>query len=307
MNIIARLEAAGIEVKETGKSDEFIILCPVCNRWKLYVNPELRWWICFYCDEGGGNRALLRKVGLEAEEDAASEFARLRARARGQIKPPAAPVSNHKHAMPEGFQVATPDKTGLFAEAMREFLHKRGVTDEMIVKWNLGYCTSGKLVGHLIIPVTDLEGTIISFQARRLMGQGPKSYNPPGDAGLLFNMNFAKASPGLVLVEGPFDAMAVHMKMLQNHQPVSAVALMGTGISEESAAIIGRILRPSMAWVMLDPDMEIGRGHKIGAFLARNGVSEVRIASASSDPDELTYNELVEALENAGPVRRVGR
>jgi DNA primase len=305
VNPIARLEAAGIDCKATGKNDEYIIVCPQCNRPKLYVNPELRNWICFYCDEGGGIRSLFRKLGLEHEEEAASEFARLRAKARGIVKPAPAPVKR-SHALPDSFEILKPTSTGLFADVTRQYLHKRGVTDEIIEKWSIGYCTAGKLTGHVIIPVTDMEGTIISYQARRLLGQGPKSYNPPGDAGLLFNLNYARSYPGLVLVEGPFDAMAVHTVMWKNHQPVSAVALMGTGISEESAAIIGRILKPSMAWVMLDPDMDISRGHKIGAFLVRNGVSEVRVASASSDPDELTYNQLVEALENAGPVRRVG-
>ena len=304
MDIINRLEAAGIEVKETGKASEFILQCPECNRWKLYVNPEKKNWVCFYCDDGGGLRTLCKKLGLEHEEDASSELARLRARARGIIKPAPVKINKFGGALPREYQKLGVGEPSIVGRLVRDYLLKRGVTDAMMERWNLGYCSAGPLTGHLIMPLTDLQGNIVSFQARRLIGQGPKSYNPPGDAGLMFNIHLAKASPGLVLVEGPFDAMAVHTKMEDERQPVSAVALMGVGISEESAAIIGRLMKPTIAWVMLDPDMEESRGHKIGSFLARNGISEIKIAKSPLDPDELAYDILVEVLESAVPLRR---
>lgn len=305
MNVIGRLETAGIEVKNTGKADEYVIQCPKCSRWKLYVNPEKRNWVCFYCDEGGGTRGLFRLLGLQHEEDAASEFARLRVQARGRVRE-TAPVAPTRHALPPEFRfLRTDDPETVFSPTYWDYLRKRGVTDEMTQKWGLGYCVGGKLAGFLIIPITDLNGNIISYQGRRILGVGQKSYNPPGDAGLLFNLNFAKGSPGLVIVEGPFDAMAVHTKMAAERTPVSSIALMGVGISEESAAVIGRVLRPSIAWVMLDPDMPEDRMHRIGSYLIRNGVPEVRVAKAQSDPDEVAFYELVDILEQAIPARRV--
>lgn len=306
MNIIGRLESAGIDCKNTGKADEFVLQCPTCNRWKLYVNPEKRKWTCFYCDEGGGTRGLFRKLGLEHEEDAASEFARLRAKVRGKVTT-AAPVQQSKQALPAEFRFLREDKPDpLFAPPYWNYLRARGVTDRMTQHWSLGYCVGGELAGHLVMPITDLGGKIVSFQSRPVACKSSlKTYNPPGDAGLLFNLNYARGAPGLVIVEGPFDAMAVHWKMLEERTPVSSVALMGTGISEESASIIGRILKPAIVWVMLDPDMSEQRMHRIGSYLIRNGCPDVRVAKAKCDPDELAFYDLVDTLEQAAPARRV--
>lgn len=305
MNVIGSLEAAGVEIKVTGQSDEYVIQCPKCQRWKLYVNPEKNHWICFYCDEGGGIRGLFKLLGLKHEEDAASKFAQLRAQIRGKVRA-TVPIEKTTHALPREYVCLREDNPdAALAQPFWNYLRKRGVTDDMTRQWSLGYCAAGPLGGHLIMPITDLSGKIVSYQGRRLVGTGPKSYNPPGDAGLLFNLNYAKGAPGLVIVEGPFDAMAVHTKMAEQRAPVSAVALMGVGISDESAAFIGRVLKPSIAWVMLDPDMPDGRMHKVGSYLIRNGVPEVRVAKAKSDPDELAFYELVEALEQAAPARRV--
>lgn len=306
MNLIGRLESAGIDIRNTGKTDEIVIQCPTCNRWKLYVNGEKKSWICFYCDTGGGTHGLLKLLGLKHEEDAASEFARLRTKMRGKVAT-AVPVQKTGHALPPGFLFLRENSQDtLFAQPYWDYLRARGVTDKMTEHWSLGYCVGGQLAGHLVMPITNLAGEIISFQSRPVACKSAlKTYNPPGDAGLLFNLNYAKGVPGLVIVEGPFDAMAVHWKMVEQRTPVSAVALMGTGISEESASIIGRILRPSIAWVMLDPDMSEDRMHRIGSFLIRNGVSDVRVAKAPSDPDELAFYDLVDVLERAAPARRV--
>lgn len=304
MDIINTLESAGIVVKTTGKSDEFIIQCPECQKWKLYVNPARKNWICFRCDTSGGSWKLFKLLGIDIKEEEDNQLARLRA--HGLPKEKKQEIIKTNHALPPEYLSLTDNKqNGLFSTICRNYLHKRNVTDAMIDRWRLGFCATGHLVGHLIVPITDLQGGTISYQGRRLIGVGPKNYNPPGDAGLLFNLHNAKHYAGLVLVEGPFDAMAVHEKMSEAYN-VSSLALMGTGISEETAAVIGRIIKPEVVWVALDPDMEPVRSHKIGNFLTRNGVKEVKVALPKSDPDELTYNDMERLLNEAEPLRKLG-
>lgn len=303
MDIINLLETAGITVRATGKSSEFIIQCPECQKWKLYINPETKNWICFRCDTGGTARSLFKLLHIDYQDQESSQLARLRA--QGMQAPKRPEIIKTNHALPEEYRsLSENSEKGLFATICRNYLHKRNVTDAMIDRWKLGYCGTGRLVGHLIVPITDLAGGTISFQGRRLIGVGPKNHNPPGDAGLLFNLHNAKNYPGLVLVEGPFDAMAVHEKMADSCN-VSSLALMGTGISEETAAIIGRIIKPEVVWVALDPDMEPIRSHKIGNVLTKNGVNEVKVALPSADPDELTYKELEGMLDEAEPLRKL--
>jgi DNA primase len=110
------------------------------------------------------------------------------------------------------------------------YLEERGVPADVAAYFNLAYCKGGwyryeaegaeKFVSfdrRVIIPITDLAGTLVSFQGRDTTGkQLPKYLFPAGFAvagSHLFNaQNFQNGVTRHVIVgEGAFDTIATHM------------------------------------------------------------------------------------------------
>jgi hypothetical protein len=301
MKLIDLLERAGHEVRPTGKPEEYTLTCPTCGKRKLYVNAEKWAWICYVCNEGGGAIKLFEKFGVDPKDAKGSDYEVLRRRAEEALAARTAPEeSEPTPALPAEFQplLVPGQKPQYIASRIIDYLHARGVTDEQVALWRLGYCPTGRYSGCLVIPVLDQDGQVASFQARTIIGGGPKSINPPGGGGFLFNVELARGHLGLVVVEGPFDAIAVH-SVFAGRMPVSSVALLGHHCSEEQAAYIARGLRPEIAWVALDPDIEPEEMHRVGAQLRRNGCKDVRVALLPADPDELGFEALAAHLDAA--------
>ncbi len=307
--VIDVLKSHGIDVQETGNPDEWILTCPEpsCGRPKLYLNSEKRLWTCFRCGLAGGVRKLFRLLGIDHKQEFSPTFQSLRAQAEAAIaaRTGTAVIESENEGTsalpPEYREITTASLSSVTGRASHEYLLGRGVTDEMIRLWGLGYCESGRYSGFCIIPIRDHTGAVMSFQARRVAGLGQKSLNPGGGDKFLFNIENAVKNPGLVLVEGPFDAMAVHAKLQAVGLPISAVALLGHSCSIEQAAMISRVIRPARVWVALDPDITKADMHKVGSILRMNGVLDVRVALLPRDPDELDCDELADCLDVAEP------
>lgn len=160
----------------------------------------------------------------------------------------------------------------------REYLEKRGLTQETITKFRLGYAPDrkGQLVEHLkqqgfndeevgqigvlgkrddgstydyfrdrlIFPIMDAQGRVISFGGRTLTNAEPKYLNGP-DAPLfnkrtvLYGLSFAKSS-----VRSANMALVVegYMDVIALHQAgfTQAVAPLGTALSPEHLALLWR-------------------------------------------------------------------
>ncbi len=307
--VIDVLKAHGIDVQETGNPVEVIIACPEpsCGRSKLYLNTEKRVWTCFRCGGAGGVRKLFRLLGIDHKQEFSPTFQSLRAHAEAAIAARTGVVEEPEDegtaALPSEYRnlaLCAHHESTVGQNALK-YLHERGVTDEQIRLWQLGFCETGRYSGFCIIPICDCKGEKVSFQARRVAGVGQKSLNPGGGEKFLFNIENAVKHPGLVLVEGPFDAMAVHTKLQAAGLPISAVALLGHSCSIEQAVMISRIIRPYRAWVALDPDISKTEMHQVGATLRMNGVTDVRVALLPRDPDELDCDELADCLDVAEP------
>lgn len=107
------------------------------------------------------------------------------------------------------------------AEALR-YLKQRGITDEIITNYKIGYTADGDFAYRVIIPSYDSEGELNYFIARSWVPHKIKYKNPtiPKETIIFneFNIDFDK---DIYLVEGAFD-----MLFLDN-----AIPLLGKNIS----------------------------------------------------------------------------
>lgn len=93
------------------------------------------------------------------------------------------------------------------------YLRRRGVTDEMIVNYDIGYCAAGRYARRLVFPVYQGQEQIY-FTTRDCGDSRVKSLHARSVDGFytskqcILNYDNLIGAPHIFLVEGPFDMMA---------------------------------------------------------------------------------------------------
>ena len=92
------------------------------------------------------------------------------------------------------------------------YLYGRGITDEMIEKYQIGFCLGGKYQNRVVIPSFDKEGDLNYFVTRSI-SKYTKKYkylNPEVDkTEIIFNENLINWDKAIFLVEGAFDHIVI--------------------------------------------------------------------------------------------------
>lgn len=280
----------GIEVQHLGPH-EITFPCPHCGKGNKHFqfNLQKRLGHCFRC----GWRTTL--LGLISEVAGVSKKrAKEILRHHGiQISP----TDTYVKPTPKPFErCKMPPRSDWTTRAL-EYLHDRDVTDYIIEKYGLYYCGTGRYQGRVIIPVV-MDHMIVSFQARTIYPNEKKRYdNPPGavTSRCLFGYNLISkhvTTDRLVIVEGPFDVMAVN----EVDSSTAAVGCFGKSISEEQLDLLAKV-QPKKYILMFDSDADIAGMWKVLTLRFTN----VRIVMlGSGDPAECKNLErrLDEASKN---------
>lgn len=154
--------------------------------------------------------------------------------------------------------------------------------------------------GRLMFPVIDVRGNVVAFSGRVLGDGEPKYLNSPdtpvfSKSNNLFGLNLAKKSKAgyIILVEGNVDVVSLHQAGFD-----SAVASLGTSLTNEQAGLIGRFVKQVV--ICYDAD---SAGKKAAQraipMLERVGLG-VRVVTVpgSKDPDEFIKAKGAEAFRN---------
>lgn len=89
------------------------------------------------------------------------------------------------------------------------YLKKRNISDDVIDKFNIGFCRSGIYENRIIIPSYDTNNIINYFVARSFLSNPKLKYlNPTAQKELIiFNEKFINWQEPIYLVEGAFDSI----------------------------------------------------------------------------------------------------
>ncbi|MBW4559417.1 MAG: DNA primase [Trichormus sp. ATA11-4-KO1] len=160
---------------------------------------------------------------------------------------------------------------------------------------------------RLMIPIRDIQGRVIAFGGRTLSDEQPKYLNSPetelfSKGKTLFALDQAKGGisqlDGAVIVEGYFDAIALHAAGITN-----AVASLGTALSIEQVRLILRYTESKQLVLNFDADKagNIAAERAIGeiAELAYKGEVQLKILNIpdGKDADEYLYTHTPEDYE----------
>jgi DNA primase len=228
---------------------EILFKCPKCNhhKSKLSVNINKNVFKCWICDYRGRSiRRLIRSFGsytqlqkwdaifgredLERFDDL---FAERNTERYDQIVD-----------LPEEFISLCHDnipKTGLYA---RNYLKSRGITDQQILKWKIGYCFSGEYRNRIVVPSFNDDGNVSYFVARSYNGDTYKYKNPRASKNIVFNELYVNWNEDLILVEGVFDAINAG----------NSVPILGSTLRTDSSLIKKIVFNDTPVYVALDPD-----------------------------------------------------
>ncbi|AUC59802.1 DNA primase DnaG [Cyanobacterium sp. HL-69] len=111
---------------------------------------------------------------------------------------------------------------------------------------------------RLMIPIIDKEGRVIAFGARSLDGNEPKYLNSPetelfSKSKTLFALDKAKKTivkeDKAIVVEGYFDAIALHRYNIKN-----AVAVLGTALTQSHVKLLSRYTESKEIIINFDAD-----------------------------------------------------
>jgi len=110
------------------------------------------------------------------------------------------------------------------------YLKKRNITDQMIEKFQIGFCYEGKYKNRIIIPSFDSDDIINYFIARSYETNPYKKYdNPEAEKQIIiFNESLINWDEPIQLVEGAFDSI-----FLPN-----AIPMLGKVLSDHLFAIL---------------------------------------------------------------------
>jgi len=159
----------------------------------------------------------------------------------------------------EYVQVKLPDEMILFSqmdasnpqhfEAYNYLVNERKISREIILRYRLGFCTTGKYASRIIIPSFDMTGDVNYFVGR-YYGTNPKIrkklpyLNPESDKdAIIFNEGLINWDSTVFLVEGTFEMLSF---------PVNSIVMLGKTLSVKLFLKL-KELKPNVV-VLLDPD-----------------------------------------------------
>jgi DNA primase len=229
------LDANGVDyIKARGRSGQQlnVQVCPVCGNEdrKVYLNAETGLGNCFAGSHPPGqNFNKWRFIRAHLGELSNAEVIRhIRAFVEQSGWRPRR-VSSATVEQP--VKLVLPASVPLPHEGRNlKYLTNRGITPEMARYFHLRYCISGvfpyfddgrlrqmDFSDRVLIPVFDLNGTMVNFQGRDTTGQRqPKYLFPPGLSATgnhLLNGQNVVATKKVVVGEGAFDVIALKMAL----------------------------------------------------------------------------------------------
>jgi len=197
------------------KGVEAVYFCPFCHHYKpkLEVNLNVQKWHCWTCNTSGMSfRSLFKKLNV-----ARSYFTRLydiTKDKRLNIEAPDDIKKEHKQLPDTFIPLADGFWGGTYASPHRKsamsYLRKRNVTDEDILRYNIGYAEAGEYQNRIIIPSYDKDGNLNFFSSRAFYEAMTMSHKLPDWSKDVIGFElFINWAEDITLVEGSFDALAI--------------------------------------------------------------------------------------------------
>ena len=185
--------------------------CPICDEGRNKHNLEVNYfndvYHCWSCGDSEGTHGSLGKLfdkfGNKKQKKLYKIFKPDDTEKKVRIKKP-------KAVLPDNFTLFK-DSHPVYPIRRQayNYLKSRGITDEIIEKFGIGFCDKGSHTGRIIIPSYDVKGDLNYYVGRSWDPHSRAKYrNPEAEKDqIILWENLIDWNKDIYLVEGAFDGM----------------------------------------------------------------------------------------------------
>lgn len=282
----------------TGKSTSkgnYAYHCPFCNHHKPKLeinfsendkgeNP----WHCWTCNKKGKSLVTLFKA-IHADPDKIKEL-------KPYLKISSSDITQIKSSilkLPKEFKplinISDNDIVGKHA---LNYVKKRGITEDDILKYNIGYCEGGKYNNMIIVPSYDSNGNLNYFTARNFDKNSTLKYkNPDVSRDIIPFELFINWEVPLILCEGMFDAIAIKRNVI----PLLGKNIQSNLMKKIVTSVVKKI------YIALDKDA-LKEALQFCEQLINEGKEVYLVDLDGKDPSELGFRHFTELIQHTYPL-----
>jgi len=272
--------------------------CPFCTHHKNKMEISLRttskrenFWHCWVCGAKGKTILTLFKK-IKAPKPKIDELNILIVPAKkeehidiGTLELPKEFISLSKPVEDKIAQIE--------AKHALKFLKKRGITQDDIIKYNVGFCKDGKYGYRVIIPSYDENSKLNYFIARDYKEPSLQKYkNPPASAKDVIGFElYINWDAPIILVEGMFDALTIKRNVI----PLFGKVIHGKLMEKLVKSSVDRI------YIALDNDARRD-ALKQAEMLMSYGKEVYLVEMEGKDANEIGFEQFLNTLERTIPL-----
>ena len=266
------------------KQDEWMYWSPFVSHHKpkLQINIQNQNWHCLVSNHGGRNLfQLLKKVGASREHfDELAELVDDLPRYKKTTE------TKSIVKLPDEFKSLWNGGNSIVKKHALNYLHKRGITSEDILKYNIGYCDDGLYSNRIIVPSYDSEGQLNFFVGRDFYKSPMKYKNSTTSKDIVGFELFVNWDEPIILCEGVFDAMAFR----RNAIPLFGKTIMNT--------LKKKIIEYKVKTIYLSLDNDaIKESIEISEYFINNGIDVKMMQFTEKDPSETGFENLLYLID----------
>ena len=268
--------------QELTKENEYMWWSPFVNHHKpkLQVNIKNGKWHCWVSGQGGHNLFQLFKK-VKATKKQYQELNELSDNFSFEYVP--TKQENKEVKLPDEYKpMWTKSNSPTYKHALK-YLQSRGVSQDDMIKYSIGYCEDGLYSNRIIIPSYDNEGQLNFFIGRDIFDSKLKYRNSPTPKDIIGFELFINWEEPILLVEGALDAIT---------SKVNSIPLFGKTIMNN---LKRKILEKKVKtlYVALDNDA-VKDSMKIVEELMNEGIKVHMIKLTEKDPNDIGYEKFTD-------------
>jgi DNA primase len=280
--------------KQTARGN-YAYHCPLCkhHKPKLEVNMSENSkgenpWHCWVCDKKGKKLYQLFK----AVEVPPETMAELKAIVK-YVGPETDVQIETKVTLPKEFKPLTNiQKSNIMGRHALAYIKSRGITEEDILKYGIGYCETGRYANMVIVPSFDERGNINYFTGRSFEKDPSVKYrNPSVSRDIIPFELFINWELPLILCEGPFDAISIKRNV---------IPLLGKNIQTK---LMKKIVMSSVEkiYIALDKDAQ-KQALDFCEKLMQEGKEVYLVDMQDKDPSEMGFENFTKLIQETYPL-----
>ena len=268
--------------------------CPFCNhhKKKLEINmvPTAKVenpWHCWVCDAKGKTLVgLFKKIKVDKEK-----IFELRS-TLGFTEKRNDEEEKVKVELPKEFIPLYEAKPTPLAKQAVSYLKKRGIKKEDIIKYNIGYCESGRYENMVIIPSHNENGTLEYFVGRSFEKDPRRKFDAPtASKNIIGFENLINWNVPVILCEGAFDAIAVKRNAIPLFGKIVPKKLMQKLVTNDVKKV----------YIALDKDA-IKDTLKLSEKIMNSGKEVYIVEMDDKDPSEMGFEQFTNLIQKSIPL-----